>query len=273
MNELTIAGVGFAVLGSKDVLNKLLGPTAEYIDGETKGFVEKCNINLDNIFKKAIKKLGKKIDEHGMVSSRIFKHVLDEGRFCEDDLTAEYFGGILASSRSDIKRDDRGLSFLSVVKDLSVYQIRLHYVFYMLLKKLFNGQELNAGLHEDRMKMNIFIPMSTYTEFMEFSQNEEPKNILTHSLNGLHRNALIDIWQTGSKADLEKSYREIKSGGMVIHPSLFGIELFLWACGYPHINPAIFLTSDIKIEDFLNIDRLSNDISVVIDKNFFWSNR
>ncbi len=66
---------GLIVWGSKDMLSKLLGPTAEYIGEKTKGLVEKCDINLDNIFKKALRKLGSKIEEPGIVSPRILKHI------------------------------------------------------------------------------------------------------------------------------------------------------------------------------------------------------
>jgi len=45
-DPLTVAGAGLAVLGSKDVLTKILGPSADYIGGELASLIEKCNINL-----------------------------------------------------------------------------------------------------------------------------------------------------------------------------------------------------------------------------------
>lgn len=55
------------------ILNKLLGPTADYIGGEARGLVEKCNINLDRIFSIAVKRLGNKIAEPGLVSPRVLR--------------------------------------------------------------------------------------------------------------------------------------------------------------------------------------------------------
>ena len=115
-DSLTTLGTGLVVLGSKDILTKMLGPSAEYIGEVTKGLVEKCNINLDNIFSKAKRRLGNKIEDPGIVNPRVLKHVLDEGRFCEDELTAEYYGGLLASSRTKEGRDDRASRSLNVLK-------------------------------------------------------------------------------------------------------------------------------------------------------------
>jgi hypothetical protein len=67
----TIIGTGLAVLASKDVLNKLLGPTADYVGGEMKGLVEKCNVNIGSILARAVKRLGTRLDEPGQVSPRI----------------------------------------------------------------------------------------------------------------------------------------------------------------------------------------------------------
>jgi hypothetical protein len=75
-DPVTTVGAGLVVLGSKDLLGKLLGPAADYIGGEIKGFVEKCNINIDNIFSKATNKLGPKLNDPGVVNPRVLKHVL-----------------------------------------------------------------------------------------------------------------------------------------------------------------------------------------------------
>ncbi len=112
----TDLGAGLAVLASKDLITKLLGPTAEYIGGELRHLAEKANLNLDSIFNRAMRKLGNKIDTPGSVSPRVLKHVWDEGRFVEDELAAEYFGGLMASARSPDGKDDRVLSLRAHLK-------------------------------------------------------------------------------------------------------------------------------------------------------------
>jgi hypothetical protein len=95
-------GGGLAILGSKEIIVKILGPTAEYIGGELRSYTEKGAANLRRIFTNTEKKLGARLDQPGQVPPKVLKNVLNEGYFCEDELAAEYFGGVLASSRSGI---------------------------------------------------------------------------------------------------------------------------------------------------------------------------
>ena len=200
-----IVTTGLVIWGSRDMLNKLLGPTAEYLGEKTKGLVEKADINLDNIFKKAWAKLGNRIEQPGIISPRILKNISDEGCFCEDELAAEYFGGILASSRSEEGRDDRGLSYLDVVKTLSVYQIRLHYYFYSLLRKKLFGTALS-----DLIEKLTFVPWETYIKIIDFSETEDADIVITHSLNGLKRHDLIQKESRyGTKKQLEEDVEDL----------------------------------------------------------------
>jgi hypothetical protein len=233
MDTPIIIGTGLAILGSKELLIKLLGPSADYVGGEVKDFVEKCNINLDGIFAKAASKLGNRLDDDGAVSPRVLKHVVDEGRFCEDNLTAEYYGGILASSKNRIARDDRGVTLLAQVKDMSVYQLRLHFVAYMIFHRLFQNEDLNLADENDCSKMRVFIPMSIYKEAMDFQAGEDINAILAHCLFGLGKHNLINNFASGNAEFLQKQNKAISESGLLLTPTLPGAELFLWAIGLP----------------------------------------
>lgn len=248
MDPITTVGAGLAVIGSKDILVKILGPTADYIGGEIQGFVQKCNINLDNIFFKAKKKLGPRLEEPGKVNSRILKHILDEGRFCEDELVAEYYGGILASSKTEHGRDDRGISIISSIKELSTYQVRLHYLIYYLVHQLYSGKDLSLGT--DRDKMRIYIPALVYDAAMDFSDNEYPPDILIHAIGGLSRHGLIGvIFQHGSKEFLSKFYKDAPSEGMILTPTVQGAEAFLWGMGIQGATGHELVNGSIGIEN------------------------
>jgi hypothetical protein len=138
-------GTGLAVLGSKDIIVKILGPTAEYLGNEIKNLVHKCNVNLDTIFIRAKEKLGDNLNKPGHVNPKVLKQIIDEGRFCEDLIITDYYGGVLASSKSDIERDDRGIAILNKIKSLSVYGLRLHYIFYSVIYKMYNGKGIHLG--------------------------------------------------------------------------------------------------------------------------------
>lgn len=230
MDPISTVGAGLAVIGSKDILVKILGPTADYVGGELKGLVEKCNLNLDSIFVRAKKKLGSRIDEEGQVSPRVLKHIIDEGRFCEDSIVADYYGGVLASSKSEVERDDRGVSILATIKSLSVYQLRLHYLFYSLVYCKYKGKGKSLGI--DRAKMSIYIPISVYLEAMQFSQSEDPSAILVHSAEGLVRSGLVESnFSYGSQEYLAKRFPAATESGVIMAPSVFGAEVFLWGQG------------------------------------------
>ena len=233
MDAPLIIGSGLAILGSKDLLLKLLGPSADYIGGEVKNLVQKCNVNLDNIFQKAARKLGDRINDGASVNPRVLKHVVDEGRFCEDDLTSEYHGGILASSRSRIGRDDRGVTLLALIKDLSVYQLRLHFIVYMTVNRLFKEQGYNLGDGNDCHKMRFFIPMEVFRAAMGFTEGEQPDTVLSHCLFGLDKHKLISNFASGHAEFLQKKFKSVPDTGIVLAPTLPGAELFLWAVGLP----------------------------------------
>jgi hypothetical protein len=248
LDPITTVGAGLAVLGSKDLLDKVLGPTAEYFGGEVKGLVQKCNLNLDNIFIKAKNKLGDRLDEEGSVSPRILKNIIDEGRFCEDDLAAEYYGGVLASSKSSQGRDDRGIALIAIIKSISVYQLRLHYLVYYILKKV--GHKNNRiGIEEERSKNRIFLPYEVFLQALELSDGEDPEVILSHAVSGLVRNELVgSFYQYGSQSYLLSWFPNCpKQGGLIIEPSMIGAELFLWAEGINKVDSAEILNESVVI--------------------------
>ena len=264
-------GAGLGILGSKDILTKLLGPTAEYIGGEMKGLVEKCNINLEDIFVKARQKLGSKLEKPGVVNPRVLKSIFDEGRFCEDELTREYFGGVLASSRTDTGKDDRGITNSKLVSNLSSYQIRAHYIFYSLLRKTFLSYRSVVSPGTSRQMMFIYLPTELFYRLMNiFEEYPNPNarlNILSHSMNGLRRADLIeDNYIYGGpeffKQDLIKCriddfpMREeiLCDHGITFQPTPGGMELFLWAHGLGQFTHFQFLDEELKIESFPNME-------------------
>ena len=230
-----------SLLASKDIIIKVLGPTADYIGESLRNVVGKSADNLGSIFDNAHKKLGDKAEKTGAVPPRVLKGVLTEGVFCDDSLTAEYFGGVLASSKSEISRDDRGVYFNALISRLSTYQIRSHYVFYRILKNLYDGNDLNIGT--DSMRMTFFVPIIVYVKALDFVEDEEKEKfsvLLDHAMVGLHNEGLCK-YSMGSKAHLQKQHKTISEDGIIFHPTCLGIELFHWVHGRSDLAPISFL--------------------------------
>jgi hypothetical protein len=236
-------GTGLALFGAKDLIIKLLGPTAEYLGKSAEVLTKKRIDNIRRIFNKALKKLGNKLNEPGGVPPKIVQGIFYDGGFCEDEISAEYYGGVLASSRSGVSRDDRTVVFLSLLSRMSSYQIRSHYVFYSSLWKVHKGRELNIDVDIERDQLGTFIPVREYIGAMDFSSNESLSLILGHVLYGLNREGLIaEFSATGNIPD--KPENEL---GITFFPMPVGLELYLFAHGISDQPTANIFKSNIAI--------------------------
>jgi hypothetical protein len=242
-----LAEIGTTAWASKELAGKLLGPTFEYLGGEVKNFTAKCNINLTEVFRRARRKLGPKLEEPGGVSPRVLRHVLNEGAFCEDRVASEYIAGILASSRAEEQGDDRGVPYLAVIRELSTHQLRMHYLIYWSIKQLLNGQNLSVALGNEAMKMRIFLPGS----FLDTNFSQEADDVVDlHAFTGLARQDLIDpSWWGGPAEVFAEEEPLITESGYLVTPTKFGVELFLWAHGHSNIHVADFLAEGVLIDE------------------------
>ena len=261
---LTILGTA---LGGKDIIVKMLGPTSEYIGDGLKDFAEKRVNNVKEIFKNANDKLGDKINSKGSIPPKVLQGTLNEGSYASDFLSVDYFGGVLASSRSGISRDDRGAFFNALISRLSTYQLRMHYVFYHAVKNSFNGEDINWGIDSERGKMKLYIPFSSFIKTMDFDQNEinNFSVYLDHIINGLLREQLIDtFFQYGNVDHMKKHFKEAEESGIILQPSRLGFELFYWAYGMGQESSKTFLDKEksFEVDDKIKIDDRMRKITV-----------
>jgi hypothetical protein len=89
-----------AAIGSAKLIEKVLGPTAEYLGTGLRDFAQHRVDNVKRIFQKANAFLGDNPPAGQAVPPRVLRDVLNDGSYRDDELTASYYGGILASSRS-----------------------------------------------------------------------------------------------------------------------------------------------------------------------------
>jgi hypothetical protein len=234
---------------SKEAVEKILGPTAEYLGDQVKGLVEKSNVNVMRIFGKAKVRLGDRIDQPGQVHPRVLRGIVSEGAFIEDELAAAYFGGILAASRSEDAGDDRGVSFLALVQNLSIYQIRTHYLYYRSLRARFLGSDLHIGLPDDRKHLCLFIPMDVVREEVQVPEAQLPA-IIDHTVVGLGRLDLIGRdYVFGKHLYVKGRWPNASGPGVIAHPTPFGAELYLWAHGHRDVSPARFFDASLDVGD------------------------
>jgi len=230
---ITTVGLGaIAAYLGKDGLKKLLGPTADYLGGGLRDFTQKRVENIGKIFQNADEKLGEKRETPGSVPPKVLKIVMNDGSYNDDTVAIEYFGGVLASSRTELGRDDRGARMAKLIDDLTTYQLRTHYLIYSTIKEIFKASKYRFNI-DDRSKMEIFFTLPFYCEIMDFTEDEysNAETLTRHTFFGLSNEGLIGNFYYGPKEKLKTRFKSAEHDGIICQPSALGAELFLWAFG------------------------------------------
>lgn len=261
MDSVTLATAAITYFGVKDMLPKLLGPSFDYLGGEVKSYTEKGVNNVLRIFANAGEKVGPDIENPKQVHPKVLKEILDEGYCAEDPLATEYFGGVLASSRTSNARDDRGAAFVKLVGQLSSYQLRAHHVIYMTARGMYPnvGEKLYLASYR-QTEMPIYIEWKHMAQALDLNP-EETANFgiyTTHILSGLARSALIEDWFASGSAqtlhDFSHPKRNYPDSGLIMQPSVVGAELFLWAYGLGSRAPDLVFAPAIDIRPIGGIE-------------------
>ncbi len=250
VEPVTTFGLGaIAAYLAKDGVAKLLGPTADYLGEGLRDLTQRRIENVGKVFSNASIKLGDGLEKPGQVPPRVLRAVINEASYCEDPLALEYFGGVLASSRTEIGRDDRGARLAKAVDNLSTFQIRTHYLIYSTLATVFSSSDRRFGTSADRRKLRLFLPFRSYVDSMMFSQEElNHLQLMEHIWHGLFVDGLIESeWLLGDQEELKKKFSGAPGPGIVCTPSGLGAELFLWAFGYGHMPLEYMFSDDFEV--------------------------
>ncbi|MDE2823846.1 MAG: hypothetical protein OXK79_10115, partial [Chloroflexota bacterium] len=97
------------------------------------------------------------LDDGKRANLRVARDVLWNGAFSDEEICAEYFGGILAASRSPSGDDDSTVPFVDVVKSMSSAQLKLHYSLYHSLATGLMERGENKDVYELPQTEEIFI--------------------------------------------------------------------------------------------------------------------
>jgi hypothetical protein len=252
--DASAIGMGLAAIGaaeiSKDAIQRILAPTADYVGaGVLTG--TKATVNIVRVLASAVRRLGPRLEVEGQVPPRVMREVLDQAPFCDDELTAEYIGGILASSYGTKPRDDRGVALMATIRRLSTYSIRMHYICYREHRRLFPGPLPVKPLYDSlpntvvAIDLRIFANFSGFRAAMDLSAAEDTHQIYFHGFYALGREDLLNMGSMGDPAFLAESLRaksgdayEFDTDGFVYQTTMAGEELFAWGLGQGGMDKA-----------------------------------
>lgn len=222
--------------------------------------------NLSEIIKNSNRKEENfKTEQNGKLPPKTVKILLKDATWCSDEVQYEYFGGVLATSKTLVDRDDRGHYYSQIINNLSTYQLRGHFLFYHLLRNNYLNDRKNINDSRVSVKMKIYLPMKTYYDAFVFSEQEirDENNILSHIMFGLRKENLLDHISWGHNC--KTLYSKAEKNGIIFSPTRLGIELFMWAQGYGGFETDEFFKEklnfrkgNINIGKSYPIDKLKN---------------
>ena len=247
-DPLTTFGISAAAAyAGKDVLRKLLGPTADYLGEGLRDLVQKRVETVKKIFDSAVGKLEDRIEQPGVVPPKIIKGIIADGSFATEDVEVEYFAGILAASRTPDGNDDRGVRALKTLANLSSYQIRTHYIVYSCIVASYFGSSANINNSTEARKLQVLFAFDRYFGEMGISDTGQHENlaefandVLSHALHGLLDDGLIAnnvAW--GSAEHIRHSW--VTKPGIAVAPTRSGLELFRLGIGASRLSTAYVL--------------------------------
>jgi hypothetical protein len=211
-------------IGGKELVLRTVGPSLDVIGLDLRSFTERALTNLRRVIQAANRKCDP--NSEGQVPPRILNAVLTEGQFCEDELAAEYLGGVLASSRVSNLRDDRAAAWVNLLTRLTSYQVRAHYIAYKCLHRRLSGDTPTVDTTECikfiRKELKVLrFAKDEFLSALSLEDGEDSAAMIEHISHGLTREDLV--------ASLGIS--EMFPKDLSIQPTIPGMNLFLWAHG------------------------------------------
>ena len=210
-----MSDVGLIAVAAAVALQKVLGPVSEEVGEE---FRRIYKAGREKILESACRKI-ENPDDGKRANLRVAHDVLWNGVFTDDEVCAEYFGGVLASCRSEDGKDDSNIRFSSVIKSLSSAQLRLHYLIYNVLNKMLVAKKgmMNVARGSEIQKLAIWLSCKELIEKYHINVDTDFNALLQQGL--VFQYEASTAFLTPSKGLVPLYY------GMVV-PTTFGVMLY-----------------------------------------------
>lgn len=221
------------------VVAALSGGAGKVVAAPLEGVADAVKNRVRTRLEKTIAKANAK--SHGaplQVNDRVAAKVLNEAAWVDEEITADYLGGVLAASGPD---DDAGAAIVAQIGRLSALQLRFHYVVYREVRRLWPDPSVNLYLTDEADRVGIRLSIADLvTAFGGPNVIKLPSVAATLAHEGL----IADHWQMTS-ADPNQQFETFTAE---ITPTALGAELFLWGHGSNRIHASVLLDRAASLE-------------------------
>lgn len=248
-----MAGNNISIFGGDPVLReKLLGPLADEIGNDlASGYRGWRATNAARAAEKTRRRLeATDSDEESWVAPRALVRILDEASWADGEVMSEYFGGVMASALSKGGVDDRGAAWASTLAGMATVDVHLHYLFYRAFRDASLGK-LNLLAARWPQEMQMFFPAPALLRVLKRPQSPGSiEAVIAPALSTLHREGLVgaDFMLANAVALAKQCRCEMTEAGVVVQPTLAGIQLYMWAHGLGRESPSRFGDPEVSFE-------------------------
>lgn len=218
----------------------LLGPSAVVVGSRLANATAWSLDNVERMFKRATDRSQGSADP---VNPRVLARTVDESSISDNEVMAEYLGGVLASSRTPDGKDDRGVAFVSTVGRLSSSTLALHYACYAHAALALAGQAVNPHLEVQLQPQRVFVSLIDLFATAKLTET----TALTHGLFAMNGAGLLTAFSSGPAEHMRQNeVPHAQQSGLLYQITFAGIELFMWGMGLGQRSASDFfrLTAD-----------------------------
>lgn len=206
------------------LFGKVLDSVGDALDDEFRDW------NIQRITRKAARRA--RLEDPKIVNARVAYRILQDGSFCNDDVTQEYLAGLVAGSYSDDGGDDRASYYVDLVAKLPGAQVRLHHAIYSAFASA--GPKPTDVTETDFKQRALFTPLEDAAVILQHSEEIKPRDAVEEALAGLEREGLIAAF--GVADSPQDGYDKLDGWMVGVLPSQVGTMLALWAHGIRDAN-------------------------------------
>lgn len=237
------------------LVSRVFGPAADEIGIALARYTAFRVNNVGRIARAADRKSR---GREGIVAPRLAHSVLEDGSWCDDELMADYFGGVLAAGRTPDGRDDRAVAWSKLVTGMSAWQVRAHFIFYREWAIALQGTDIDLGTFAQRARVQMYVELSTFDAALRpVAPDIERNALLAHVLTGLTRLNLIEDTMAAGDVGSTVQAREglTFDSACQVQMTIPGMELYAWACGIPEVLPRDFASRPELAQNYVDVLR------------------